>query len=94
MDEHISDRREGLFLQRKKSLRLGLIVGNGSSELPNQVVAFCEQRVDTALAFWDIRADVELAINAHIINRIELLSISTGIARCLRRKVWNHTFIL
>jgi hypothetical protein len=53
---------------------LGLIVGNGRSELPDQVVAFGEQRIDTALAFWDIGANVELAVDPHIINRIELLS--------------------
>lgn len=55
------------------SLRLRLIVGNGSSELPDQIVAFSEQRVDTALAFWNIWANVEFAINPHIINRIELI---------------------
>lgn len=74
MNEDMSDRRKGLFLQ-DISLRLGLIVSNGSPELPNQVVAFREQRIDTALTLWDIWTNIELAINPHVINGIELISL-------------------
>lgn len=71
-NKNVVDRRQA---PRCISLRLGLVLGYGSAKLPDQVVAFGKQSIDTALTLGDIWSNVELAIHPHVVNRIELLPL-------------------
>lgn len=71
-NKNVVDRRPA---PRCISLRLGLVLGYGSAKLPDQVVAFGKQRIDTALALGNIWPNVELSIHPHVVNRIELLPL-------------------
>lgn len=42
------------------------------AELPCNIVTFGEQCIDAALAFGNVAAHVELAVDSHVVNRIEL----------------------
>lgn len=46
------------------------------AELPCNIVTFGEQCIDAALAFGNVTAHIELAVDSHVINRIELRQIS------------------
>lgn len=47
--------------------RLFFVYHRGS-QLPDEVVAFGQQSVDTSLAFGNIRTNIELAVDAHVID--------------------------
>lgn len=60
------------------------------SKLPDNVVAFGEQRVHAALSFGDVRAHVEFSVNPHVVNRIELGKLASDHVPSVIR----HTFML
>ena len=52
--------------------RRRFLVRHSGPQLPDKVVAFSEQRIDTALTLGNIGTNVELPIHSHVINRVKL----------------------
>lgn len=59
-------------------------------KLPDNVVALGEQRIRSTLPFGDVRAHVELPVNSHVVDRVELVML----ASVLCHQKFRPTFML
>lgn len=46
------------------------------AQIVHQIIALGQERVDTRLAFRDVSSDVELTVNSHVIDGVQLQSVS------------------
>ena len=45
------------------------------SQLVCQVESFCQQSTDAALAFGNVVADLKLAVDSHVVDRVQLHAV-------------------
>lgn len=46
-------------------------------QLPYDIIAFGQQRIDAALSFRNVVSHVEFAVNSHVVNGVELYDVNS-----------------